>query len=139
MNDDKIEPEQSADERFVPKNVLRQFKVYKRWQLIWFAIHYLSGLIAVIAGGLATASGTDTAIKFIQTNAWVWGLTATLFAGIVTLLGPLQQAIRYRRAFNLLNTGIPRYQINEISDAQLINILEDAQNVVDTGEPITSR
>jgi hypothetical protein len=135
------EPDRNLDRksvsRVIPVGVKRQFIVSKRWQLFWYNVHYISGICAVIAGGLATASGANVEAEFLNEYAWVWGLTATFLAGVVTFLGPLQQAEKYKKSYHLLNTGIERFKAEIIAIDELLNILERSQNIITGGEPTT--
>ncbi|WP_292992578.1 hypothetical protein [Nitrosomonas sp.] len=129
----------------VPEMVSSRNSTFKYWQRIWYAVHYLSGLIAVIAGGLATAAVAITTdpntvsypaySAFIEQVPWIWGLIASLFSGIVTFLGPLRKAESYKHAYYRLSTAITRYEESLIEKVQLLEEFETAQNTVLIGDP----
>lgn len=122
----------------LPVQVTVLYKTYMRWQRFWFSLHYTAGVIAVIAGVLATASGTNSGPEFVQTNTWVWGLLAALLSGVVTFLGPLQKAEAYKHAYYLLNKSITRFEAGNISIEDLLNRYEQAQAIVLLGDPKAS-
>jgi hypothetical protein len=115
---------------------IERASLYQCWQLFWFAIHYLAGLLAVLAGGFATAAtaavskGENRKPGFIQRYAWVWGLAAALLSSVITFLEPLQKAQTYKRAAYELDTAIAEYK-DQISDlSELRATLRRAQNLV---------
>lgn len=127
------------DNEPIPNKINKQYKEFQFWQRFWFTVHYLSGIFAVIAGGLATAAGTDSGPKFIHNLIWVWGSIASLLSGIVTFLGPLQKAESYKHAYYRLSSGIARYEANEMNIKDLLDIYERAQNVVLLGDPTAAQ
>lgn len=119
----------------IPSDVLNRYKTFKFWQFYWHCVHYSAGVIAILAGCLATASGADAGPPFIQTYTWVWGLLATVLSGVVTLLGPLQRAETYKHAYFKLSSAITRYKVGIIQVDTLMNEYDKAGNVVLYGDP----
>ena len=123
----------------VPEMVTDQYKVFQKWQRFWFGIHYLSGVVAVVAGCLATAAGAKSGPDIIQSAAWIWGLLAALLSGVVTFLGPLQKAESYKHAYYRLSSSITRYEAGIIEMKQLLDDYENAQSIVLLGDPTAGK
>lgn len=103
---------------------------YKRLQKLWFALHYLSGIIAILSGALAGISSSSEVPIIIQQNTWIWGLLATIFGGVVTFLNPFEKAKLYKISYYELLTGIQKYHTESIDLKVLVSILEKSQNRV---------
>lgn len=121
-------------DREIPARILVQCMIFRRWQLYWFILHYLAGITAIIAGGLATASATDSGPELITGNAWLWGLLSAFLSGVVTFLSPLQKARDYKQAYYLLDSAIVRFQSNLMSAHDLMTQYEQAKHIVLFGE-----
>lgn len=104
--------------------------LYQRLQLSWFVVHYASGAVAIVAGALASISTSSQVPIFIQENTWLWGLLATVLAGVVTFLNPLQKARDYKKSYYEIFSGIQKYEADMISLEQLVAILDAAQERV---------
>lgn len=117
-----------------PARILVHCMIFRRWQLYWFTLHYLAGITAIVAGGLATAAAAESGPVFITGNAWLWGLLSAFLSGVVTFLSPLQKARDYKQAFYLLDTAIVRYQSHLSSASELLNQYEQAKHIVLFGE-----
>ena len=117
----------------VPEEVKLQFNNYKVWQRYWYFIHYACGVVAIICGGFATASGTSNGPDIIQSNTWLWGLLASLLSSVVTFLGPLQKAETYKLSYYLLYSAVTKYKVGLLTVAELMDALNQAQTVVLTG------
>lgn len=128
-------PPSSSPHRNSPERVLERYRIYKRWQQYWFFLHYAAGFLAIAAGALTTASGAEAGPKFIQTYTWVWGLSATVLSGVVTLLGPLQKAESYKHAYYRLSSAMIRYESYVIEIQVLFDDFDRAQNIVLLGDP----
>ena len=105
-------------------------RLYNTWQLFWFSVHYTAGLFAIVAGGLATAAVAQESTGLIGEWGWIWGLTASLLASVVTFLGPLQKAQTYKRAHYVLDKAAVDFRDDRITGEQLSTRLEEAHNIV---------
>lgn len=129
----------SSQRQAVPAIVIERYKTFKNLQRFWFGIHYLSGIVAIIAGCLATAAGAKSTPEFIQNAAWMWGLLAALLSGVVTFLGPLQKAENYKHAYYRLSSSITRYEAGFMEMKQLLDDYEGAQSIVLLGNPAVGK
>lgn len=111
--------------------------LYAVWQLIWFAIHYISGIAAIVAGGLATATAVDNAPDWIKRKAWIWGIAASLLSGVVTFLEPLHKAQTYKQSYYDLAQTIAAYREDLVTVTELRSALIASQNAVLTGQTST--
>jgi len=118
-----------ANSSALDKILIRNY-TFKRWQFFWYSVHYSSGIIAVISGVLVTASGTQSGPDFIQSYTWLWGLLAALLSGVVTFLGPLQKAERYKHAYYSLDTALVNYEIGLLKSDKLMEEYVKANNMV---------
>lgn len=119
----------------IPTLVEQHYQQFVMWSRFWFLIHYASGVLAVIAGGLATAAGAKSTVEFINGYAWLWGLAATLLSGVVTFLGPLQKGESYRHAHFYLSSALARFQAGEITVKALNDECDKAKSMVLLGDP----
>lgn len=132
-------PTASSQRQPVPAIIMERYKTFQNLQRFWFGIHYLSGIIAIIAGCLATAAGAKSTPDFIQNAAWMWGLLAALLSGVVTFLGPLQKAESYKHAYYRLASSITRYETGFIDMKKLLDDYENSQSIVLLGDPTVGK
>jgi len=104
--------------------------LYDNLQLFWFAVHYGAGLLAIFAGGLATAAAAKDGPQFITKYVWVWGLLASLLSGVVTFLGPLQKGQTYKQAYYNLESASSFYKAGKIKVEDLQDEIERNQQIV---------
>ena len=109
--------------------VIDRSGLYSFWQFYWFSVHYSAGLVAIIAGGLATAAAVNDSPAWVKKYAWSWGLIASLLAGVVTFLGPLQKAESYKRAQYVLEKAVVDFQDKRISAGDLSDLLGKSQQI----------
>jgi len=112
---------------------LDRVELYQFWQFFWFTVHYGAGLIAILAGGLATASAAKEGPSFLTKYVWVWGLVASLLSGVVTFLGPLQKAQSYKQAYYKLEPAASSYKAGTITIEKLEDAIEISQKIVLVG------
>ena len=118
----------------IPEQIIKLCYTFKRWQLFWFSLHYFSGVIAVVAGVLATASAAESGPEFIINNTWLWGLLSAFLSGVVTFLSPLQKARDYKQAYYRLDSAMVRFQSHLLSATELLDEYEQAKHIVLFGE-----
>ena len=114
----------------IVKSIKCRMRLYGCLQLSWFVVHYVCGIAAVIAGALASLSTSPEVSPFIQENTWLWGLLATVLAGIITFLAPLQKAKNYKKSYYQLFMAVQKYEVNLIDIGDLILALDKAQERV---------
>lgn len=131
-----LSSKQMETKREIPPHVLRQCGNFKRWQMVWFLIHYVCGISSIVMGCFVTISITNSPnmasgiFDFVKTYTWLWGILVPIFTGIVTFMGPKQKGECYKRAFFNLALAIDRYQYRTISVETLFEELKNAQNIV---------
>ena len=119
--------------------------IYGLWQFFWFSVHYGAGLLAITAGGFATAAVAKDGPSFIARYVWLWGLVASLLSGVVTFLGPLQKAQSYKYAAYSLESHTVYYESKIIGIKDLQDTIEKTQQIVLTGyfetphEPVNNK
>ena len=110
--------------------VVERAGLYQFWQFFWFSVHYSAGLVAILAGGLATAASANESPAWVKKYAWGWGLTASLLAGVVTFLGPLQKAESYKQVQYVLEKAIVDSRQQRITDEELSDLLGQSQQTL---------
>jgi len=87
-------------------------------------MHYLIGIIGVLAGGFAGAAASNAPLK---PWAWLFGSVAALSTGLVTFLGPIQRAERYWEAFHSIDHTCLEYEYAEIDLHTLLSRSRDTR------------
>lgn len=93
----------------------------------WWTMHYLVGIIGVLAGGLAGAAASNPELK---PWAWLSGSVAALSTSLVTFLGPLQRAQRYWETFHSMDQDCLEYEYSMIDVQTLLRRSRQARKLL---------
>lgn len=105
------------------------------WQRLhrsWWAVHYglgMTGAVASAAAGLVSALSTA---EHWTTTIYVVILSgiAAITTSLITLLGAVHKADKYRLAFHIVDQGLLQYKARLISVQQLCNVTQSAREIV---------
>ncbi|MFT7559726.1 MAG: hypothetical protein ACI93R_001641 [Flavobacteriales bacterium] len=114
----------------LPHEIRKIATTYKRLQLSWFVVHYVSGVGAIISGALASISSSSEVPLLIQQNTWLWGLLASILGSVLVFLNPLEKAKLYKSSYYELFIGIQKYCAGSIGVDKLLELLEKSQSRV---------
>lgn len=103
-----------------PEPIPNRIRLLRRNSLFlyraWWTMHYLVGIIGVLAGVLAGAAASNSGPK---QWAWICGSVAAFSTSLVTFLGPLQRAQRYWETFHSIDQDCLEYECSMI-DVQIL-------------------